>query len=164
LREITTPFGKGRVGVIGLAGSNDPNDYRLQTYGVGDSIALAASETWHITERTINFIGGLIVGRESKDQLAGPIGTGYIAGKVAEYGFVALINLAAVLSISIGLINLFPIPLLDGGHLMYYFAEALRGRPLSERVQEYGFRVGLAFVVGLMIFATFNDILNLTRG
>ena len=82
----------------------------------------------------------------------------------SEYGFVALINLAAVLSISIGLINLFPIPLLDGGHLMYYIAEALRGRPLSERVQEYGFRVGLAFVIGLMIFATFNDILNLTRG
>ena len=73
-------------------------------------------------------------------------------------------HLAAVLSISIGLINLFPIPLLDGGHLMYYIAEALRGRPLSERVQEYGFRVGLAFVIGLMIFATFNDILNLTRG
>ena len=164
LREIKTPFGKGRVGIIGLNGSADPNDYKLKTYGVVDSVGLAVAETWHISERTIAFIGGLIMGRESHDQLAGPIGTGYIAGKVAEYGFVALINLAAVLSISIGLINLFPIPLLDGGHLMYYIAEALRGRPLSERVQEYGFRVGLAFVIGLMIFATFNDILNLTRG
>jgi regulator of sigma E protease len=74
---------------------------------------------------------------------------------------VALIHLAAVLSISIGLLNLFPIPLLDGGHLLFYAFEALRGRPLSERMQEYGFRVGLALVIMLMVFATWNDIVHL---
>jgi len=76
-------------------------------------------------------------------------------------GFVALVNLAAVLSVSIGLLNLFPVPLLDGGHLMFYAIEALRGRPLSEKAQEMGFRIGLALVVMLMIFATFNDIIHL---
>ena len=80
---------------------------------------------------------------------------------LATAGFVALIHLAAVLSISIGLLNLFPIPLLDGGHLLFYAIEALRGRPLSDRAQELGFRIGLAIVLLLMIFATFNDILHL---
>jgi len=80
---------------------------------------------------------------------------------VATLGLVALIHLAAVLSVSIGLLNLFPIPLLDGGHLLFYGIEAIRGRPLSERAKEIGFRIGLAIVVMLMIFATFNDILRL---
>ena len=79
-----------------------------------------------------------------------------MSGQVASLGFVALIHLAAVLSVSIGLLNLFPIPLLDGGHLLFYAIEALRGRPLSERAQEVGFRIGLAIVVMLMIFATFQ--------
>ena len=79
---------------------------------------------------------------------------------VATLGFVALIHLAAVLSVSIGLLNLFPIPLLDGGHLLFYSIEATRGRPLSERAQEIGFRIGLAIVVMLMIFATYNDIIH----
>jgi regulator of sigma E protease len=81
---------------------------------------------------------------------------------LAKIGFVALIHLVGVLSVSIGLLNLFPIPLLDGGHLLFYAIEALRGRPLSERAQEVGFRIGLAIVVMLMIFATFNDIVHLT--
>ena len=84
-----------------------------------------------------------------------------MSGQVATIGFVALIHLAAVLSVSIGLINLFPIPLLDGGHLLFYVIEAARGRPLSERAQEVGFRIGLAIVLMLMIFATFNDIVHL---
>jgi regulator of sigma E protease len=108
-------------------------------------------------------LAGLVVGKESFDQVTGPIGTGYIAGKVATFGFGALMNLAAVLSVSIGLINLVPIPLLDGGHLLFYLIEAIKGRPLSERVQEVGFRLGLVFVVTLMLFTTFNDLLNLVR-
>lgn len=164
LRELKTPFGKAKIGMVGLVGTNNPDDWKIQSYGPLDSLRLAVAETWFISERTLNYIGGLFMGRESLDQVSGPIGTGFIAGKVAEIGFVALMNLAAVLSISIGLINLFPIPLLDGGHLLYYIAEALRGKPLSERIQEIGFRVGLAFVVALMLFATFNDILHLTGG
>jgi regulator of sigma E protease len=80
---------------------------------------------------------------------------------VATVGFVALMNLSAILSVSIGLLNLFPVPLLDGGHLLFYGIEAARGRPLSERAQEIGFRIGLALVLMLMIFATFNDIIHL---
>ena len=94
--------------------------------------------------------------------LGGPIRIAQISGQVASIGFVALIHLAGVLSVSIGLLNLFPIPLLDGGHLLFYAIEATRGRPLSERAQEVGFRIGLAIVVMLMIFATFNDIVHLT--
>ena len=84
-----------------------------------------------------------------------------VSGQVATVGIVALVHLTAVLSVSIGLLNLFPIPLLDGGHLLFYAIEALRGRPLSERAQEMGFRFGLAVVLMLMIFATYNDILHL---
>jgi regulator of sigma E protease len=107
-------------------------------------------------------MGGVIVGREAADQLGGPIRIAQVSGQVATAGFVALLHLAAVLSVSIGLLNLFPVPLLDGGHLLFYGIEAVRGRPLSERAQEVGFRIGLAIVLMLMIFATFNDIVHLT--
>ena len=95
------------------------------------------------------------------DQVGGPLRIAQISGQVATIGLTALIHLAAVLSISIGLLNLFPVPLLDGGHLLFYAVEAVRGRPLSERAQEMGFRIGLALVLMLMVFATYNDILHL---
>jgi regulator of sigma E protease len=114
-----------------------------------------------VVERTMTYLGGVIAGRESADQLGGPIRIAQVSGQVATVGMVALVHLTAVLSVSIGLLNLFPIPLLDGGHLLFYAAEAIRGKPLSERVQELGFRVGLALVLMLMIFATFNDITHL---
>ena len=164
LRVIETPFGQNRVGLIGLNASSDPKDWTVKTYGVTESFSLATAETWYVSERTVSYIVGLFAGRESFKQVSGPIGTGYVAGEVAKQGFVALLGLAAILSISIGLINLFPIPLLDGGHLLYYLFEALRGRPMTERFQEYGFRIGLAFVVMLMVFATFNDVLHLAGG
>ena len=94
-----------------------------------------------------------------RDKAGGDIECAIVLGS----GFGAVLNLAAILSISIGLLNLFPIPLLDGGHLMFYAIEALRGRALNERAQEYGFRVGLAIVCGLMIFATYNDLARITR-
>src|SRR6185312_14247775 len=106
-------------------------------------------------------IGGVIVGREAADQLGGPIRIAQVSGQVATLGFIPILHLAAVLSVSIGLLNLFPIPLLDGGHLLFYAIEAVRGRPLSERAQEVGFRIGLAIVLMLMIFATYNDLLHL---
>jgi len=104
----------------------------------------------------------VIVGREAAEQLGGPIRIAQVSGQVATVGFVALMNLSAILSVSIGLLNLFPVPLLDGGHLLFYGIEAVRGKPLSERAQEMGFRIGLALVLMLMIFATFNDIIHLT--
>jgi regulator of sigma E protease len=163
LRVMETPLGKNRIGLIGLNGSTRAEDWQVLKFGPLESLAQGAQETWYVGERTLSFLAGLVVGKESFDQVTGPIGTGYIAGKVATFGFGALMNLAAVLSVSIGLINLVPIPLLDGGHLLFYLIEAIKGRPLSERVQEVGFRLGLVFVVTLMLFTTFNDLLNLVR-
>ena len=120
-----------------------------------------SQETWYVIERTLAYVGGLIAGRESADQLGGPIRIAQLSGQVAGVGLVALLNLAAVLSISIGLLNLFPVPMLDGGHLVFYGVEAARGRPISERAQEMFFRIGLALVLMLLVFATWNDIVHL---
>ena len=108
----------------------------------------------------MGYLGKLATGHASPDQLSGPLGIAKISGDMAELGFFALINLAALISVSIGLINLFPIPVLDGGHLLYYACEAVMGRPLGERAQEVGFRLGLAFVLCLMLLATFNDLVR----
>jgi regulator of sigma E protease len=151
-----------RVGQLGIAGGYEPADMRSIKYGLFGALSNGVGETWFVVDRTLTYIGGVVTGSESTDQLGGPIRIAQVSGQVATAGIVALIHLAAVLSISIGLLNLFPILLLDGGHLMFYAIEAVRGRPLSDRAQEYGFRVGLAIVLLLMIFATFNDILHLT--
>ena len=158
LTELKDNFGNvHRIGVLGITGARgDPVKVDPLT-----AVKLGVEETWFVVERTLSYIGGVVVGKESADQLGGPIRIAQVSGQVATAGFVALIHLAAVLSISIGLLNLFPIPLLDGGHLLFYAVEAVRGRPLSDRAQELGFRIGLAIVLLLMIFATFNDILHL---
>jgi regulator of sigma E protease len=164
LRELTDRFGNTqRVGVLGITrNATGPEDIVTETFSVPAAFWLATKETWFVTERTLSYLGAVIVGRESADQLGGPIRVAEVSAQVATIGFVALINLAAILSISIGLINLFPIPMLDGGHLVFFAFEAIRGRPLSERVQEIGFRIGLAAVLMLMIFATWNDIIHLS--
>ncbi len=164
LRVLETPFGKNRVGLIGLNGSARPEDWTIQHFNPLESVEQGVLETWYIGERTVSMIAGLIAGSEPLDQVSGPIGTGYLAGKVAAFGFAALMNLAAVLSVSVGLLNLLPIPMLDGGHLLFQAIEALKGRPLSERVQEYGFRLGFVFVLALMLFTTINDLQKLLRG
>jgi regulator of sigma E protease len=163
LKELSTPLGKTRLGLLGVEAGSHHEDWRTEHYGLLGSIRLAGQETWYVTDRTMTYVGRLFAGRESPDQLSGVIGTAQVAGEMAKLGLAALLNLAAILSISIGLLNLFPIPLLDGGHLMFYAIEALRGRALNERAQEYGFRLGLAIVCGLMIFATYNDLARITR-
>ena len=162
LRELKDNFGNvHRLGVLGISRSMAPGDIKTEKVGPLRAVVMGAQETWFVVDRTLSYIGGVFTGREAADQLGGPIRIAQVSGEVASAGFVALIHLTAVLSISIGLLNLFPIPLLDGGHLLFYGIEAVRGRPLSERAQEVGFRIGLAIVVMLMIFATFNDILHL---
>lgn len=162
LREMKDNFGNvHRIGVLGIERSQTANEPGMQTLPIGQALAAGAGETWFVIERTLAYLGKVVVGSEKADQLGGPIRIAQISGQVATVGFVALVNLAAVLSVSIGLLNLFPVPLLDGGHLLFYGIEAIRGRPLSERAQEMGFRIGLALVVMLMIFATFNDIIHL---
>jgi regulator of sigma E protease len=162
LSEQTDRFGNvHRIGMLGIGRSATNADIVTQRFTVPQAIWLGTQETWFVVERTVGYIGGVISGRESPDQLGGPIRVAQVSGQVATLGFLALINLAAILSVSIGLINLFPIPMLDGGHLLYYAVEVVRGKPLSERAQEMGFRLGLALVILLMLFATWNDILHL---
>ena len=163
VREVEVPgFGKQRMGLLGIQGSRDPADLRFVRYGPLESLALGAQETWSVVDRTFNYLGKLVTGRESAQQLSGPIGIMRVSGEVASMGGIGpLVSLVAILSVSIGLINLFPIPLLDGGHLLFYAVEAVRGRPMSDRAQEIGFRIGLAIVVMLMLFATWNDIVHL---
>jgi regulator of sigma E protease len=162
LKEMKDNFGNlHRIGVLGITRSMAPGDLKTERSPPLTALRLGVEETWFVIDRTLSYIGGVIVGREATDQLGGPIRIAQVSGQVASAGFVALLHLAAVLSVSIGLLNLFPVPLLDGGHLLFYAIEAVRGKPLSERAQELGFRIGFAIVVMLMIFATFNDILHL---
>jgi regulator of sigma E protease len=130
-------------------------------YGPLQALGAASERTGQIIALSLQGIGQLIMGRGHLDQLQGPVGIAQITGKVAQWGLLPFLSLIAVLSVSIGLINLFPIPLLDGGHLLYYACEAVLGRPLGERVQDVGFRLGLVLVLGLMILATWNDIARL---
>ncbi|NJN37244.1 MAG: hypothetical protein HC794_09660 [Nitrospiraceae bacterium] len=121
-----------------------------------------SSSSWFIVSRTFDYLGKLITGREKADQLSGVIHIAEVSGHVASTGgLVSLLTLAAVLSVSIGLMNLFPVPMLDGGHLVFYAFEALTGRPLSERIQEYAFRAGIALVLMLTVFVTWNDIMRI---
>ncbi len=162
LKELKDNFGNvHRLGILGISRSTAAGDVKTEHMGLFAAVAAGAEETWFVVDRTLSYIGGVFAGREAADQLGGPIRIAQVSGQVATAGFAALMHLTAVLSVSIGLLNLFPIPLLDGGHLLFYGIEAARGRPLSERAQEVGFRIGLAIVVMLMIFATFNDILHL---
>jgi regulator of sigma E protease len=162
LREEKDIFGNvHRIGLLGIKRSPAPGDVKYQPVSPPRAVLLGAQETWFVVDKTLEYIGKVIVGRESANQLGGPIRIAQMSGQVASIGLAALIHMAAVLSVSIGLLNLFPIPLLDGGHLLFYSIEALRGRPLSERAQEVGFRIGFAIVLMLMIFATFNDIVHL---
>jgi regulator of sigma E protease len=163
LHEDKDIFGNvRRIGLLGIKRSPAPGDIKYQPVSPPQAMWLGVQETWFVVDKTLTYIGKVVIGREAANQLGGPIRIAQMSGEVASISFVALIHLAAVLSVSIGLLNLFPIPLLDGGHLLFYSIEAMRGRPLSERAQEVGLRIGFAIVIMLMIFATFNDIVHLT--
>lgn len=161
-REMTDRFGNTqKIGMIGIVSNNEAGNLRLLEFGIVESVGEAVGETWYVTTRTLGYLADIITGKQSADQLGGPIRIAKVSGDVATLGIAALINLAAILSISIGLLNLFPIPMLDGGHLVFYLYEAIRGKPLSEGAQEIGFRIGLAAVLMLMVFATWNDVTQL---
>lgn len=162
-QETTDVFGNTiRRGLLGIRRSASPDDWVLKKHDPLTALWLGTKETYFVISRTLYYLYEVVTGREKADQLGGPIRIAQVSGQVASAGFLALMNLAAILSVSIGLINLFPIPMLDGGHLLFYAIEAVRGRPLSERSQEIGFRIGLALVLMLMIFATWNDLIHLT--
>ncbi|MCL2384943.1 MAG: RIP metalloprotease RseP [Alphaproteobacteria bacterium] len=161
--DVSTAFGETRVGILGVQSQGRPENWHVQHYGFAGSFQHACSETWYVIARTGSYIKGLFTGTESTDQLSGPIRIAEVSGAMAKIGLAAVFNLAAILSISVGMLNLLPIPLLDGGHLFYYAVEAVRGKAMNDKAQQFGFRIGLMLVTSLLIFTTYNDILRLTR-
>jgi len=161
-QEITDRFGNTfKIGLLGIKRSASPDDWTLERHDPLTAFVMGVKECYFVVSRSLGYLYDVIKGREDADQLGGPLRIAQVSGQVATAGFLALLNLAAIISVSIGLINLFPIPMLDGGHLLFYGIEAVRGKPLSESTQEIGFRIGLAFVLMLMIFATWNDLIHL---
>ncbi|GLQ09407.1 zinc metalloprotease [Devosia yakushimensis] len=158
--ETQDRFGNNqRIGRIGVSRTIDEADVTLYRPGPVEAVGMTFEEIRFIVQRTGAFLGDFFVGRGDVEQLGGPVRVAKVSGQVATLGVVALINLTALLSLNIGIFNLLPVPMLDGGHLLYYLVEAVRGRPLSMRVQEIGFRFGFALVLALMVFTLFNDTL-----
>ena len=156
--ETEDQFGNAmELGRIGVVGTRDSGNFRVERYGPFAAIGQGALQSWHIVVSTYDYIVNVFAGRMRADQIGGPVRVASMAGQMASLGIVAFANFAAILSVSVGLFNLLPVPMLDGGHLMFYAIEAVRGRPLSARVQEFAFRVGLFLVLALMVFATWND-------
>ncbi|MGI9371368.1 MAG: RIP metalloprotease RseP [Hyphomicrobiales bacterium] len=156
--EVDDGFGnKVRRALLGISRKH-AGDSVSERYGPIKALGYGVDQTWFIIKSTFTFLYGVIAGREDVKQLGGPVKILDMSSKVAEYGITALVGWIALLSVSIGLINLFPIPILDGGHLLYYAIEAVRGKPLSAKMQDFGFRVGMAFILMLMLFVTYNDV------
>lgn len=158
--ETQDRFGNNhRIGMIGVRNQAvQEADIELYKPGPIEAVGMTFEEIRFIIDRTAAFLGDFFVGRGDVRQLGGPVKVAEVSGEVATLGVIAFINLIAMLSLNIGIFNLLPVPMLDGGHLLYYIVEAIRGRPLSQRVQELGFRFGLALVLSLTLFTFVNDI------
>jgi regulator of sigma E protease len=147
-----------KIAVIGVVNSQEVGQPRLIEYSPASAVTEAVRETWHVVERTGQFLSRFVVGREDRCQLGGPVRIADMAGKAAALGFEWLVQLVALLSVGIGILNLLPIPPLDGGHLAFYAVEAVKGRPVSERAMEAVYRVGFMLVLGFMGFVFWNDL------
>jgi regulator of sigma E protease len=157
-REDEDRFGNTyRIGFLGVTGGAR----QFVRHGVFTAAGRAFKETYSLSVSTLTAVGQMIAGTRTADDLGGPLRIAQMSGEVAQVGVVSLIWFLAVLSINLGLVNLFPVPVLDGGHLLFYAAEAIRGKPLGPKAQAVGFQIGLALVVGLMVFATWNDLMHL---
>ncbi len=156
--ELVDNFGnRQKIGLMGVT----RRGIEYVQHNLLTSVWAAGKETLQLSVATLEAIGQIIVGARSVEELGGPLRIAQMSGQMAETGLIAVLWFMAVLSINLGLINLFPIPLLDGGHLLFYIIEFVQGRPLGERAQEYGFRIGIALVFSLMLFVTFNDLVQL---
>ena len=144
--------------MIGIRLSILNNEFEKQPLGPSKAIYYSVKEVWFVTVTSLNYLGKMLTGSADSSQLGGPIRIAKITGQVAEHGIIPFLNIMAYISISLGFINLFPIPMLDGGHLMFYFFEKLLGKPLSQKTQEGFFRIGLFLLISLMFFVTFNDL------
>jgi len=164
LVETESRFGTAKIARLGIRGASDRSTVVVKSYGPVEAVGQSFKETYFWLKQPIIFIGELVSGRASADQLGGPVRIAQMSKEVASIGIPELLRWTAIISISIGLINLFPIPVLDGGHLVFYGIEAIRGRPLNEKAQEIGFRIGMALVLMLMVFVTWNDVTQLLGG
>lgn len=167
--------GEQKLGSLGIRPAQGRDDYIQIHYGPIDAVARGTERTWRTLETTIYYLGRMITGQVHADELRGPLGIATVTKNVAALGAdgadgmldtifrssLNLLQLAALISVSIGFMNLLPVPVLDGGHLMFYAYEAVARRPLAAKVQAAGYRVGLALVLGLMLFATWNDLQRL---
>ena len=167
--------GEQKIGVLGISSPAQMGERTVRRYGPIEAIAGGVERTWRVLTTTVYYLGRVVTGRESADQLGGPLRIAQASGQVAQSGAqgapdigtmllgsgVALLGLTAVLSVGIGFMNLLPVPILDGGHLVFYAYEAVARRPLAAKVQAAGYRVGLALLLGLMLFATWNDLQQL---
>jgi regulator of sigma E protease len=156
LVEETDRLGRHQMGQLGIRGGGTKYVKR----DPASAVVRAVGETWNLSTATLDAMWQMVIGKRSTDELGGPLKIAKLSGEVIQLGIGPLLWFMAVLSINLGLINLFPVPVLDGGHLLFYAAEAIRGKPLGQRAQEYGFRVGLALVLTLMVFATWNDVFH----
>lgn len=162
LKEVKDTFGNThRIGQLGIQYNARAEDARSTPVGSLEAVKIGTEQAWFIVTGTFKFIASVFSGAGSSEDVGGPLRIAQMSGQAASLGFQFVLQLCAALSVSIGLLNLFPVPLLDGGHLLFYMVEAVRGRPLSDRAQEMGFRIGLGLVLMLMVFATYNDILHL---
>jgi regulator of sigma E protease len=160
-REIHDKDAQGKdVSFVGL-GMRSSGESTIRHLSIGESFVSANVDVYKATVGTLKGLWQMVAGERSSEEVGGVLRIAKMSGDVAQYGLISFIAFAAALSVNLGLINLFPVPLLDGGHLAYYAIEAVRGRPLGERAQEFGLKVGLALVLSLMLFATWNDLVYL---
>jgi regulator of sigma E protease len=150
---VAAPAG-GRIGRLGV--SSGPTEYR--PVGLTGAIAAGADQTWYVVVQTARGLWQVITGQRGASELGGTLRIAQLSGEVAKLGIGTFVNFIAVLSVNLGLLNLLPIPLLDGGHLLFYALEAIRGRPLPARAQEYGFRLGFGVILTLVAFSVVNDL------
>ena len=144
--------------MVGIKLSPYKNEINHKKLGPAQALIQSVGEVYFVTSSTLKYLGSMLVGKGDSSQLGGPIRIAKISGQVAEFGIIPFLSMMAYISISLGLINLFPIPMLDGGHLMFYGIEKVLGRPLSQKTQEGFFRIGMFLLLSLMFFATFNDL------
>ena len=149
-----------KIGYLGVVPKSDsyPKEYLFELrYGVVDALGQSLQRSWNLVVLSFDMIGKLLTGDISVKNLSGPISIAQGAGSSAQYGLVYFLGFLALISINLGIINLLPLPVLDGGHLFYYLVEIVTGKPVSEKIQEIGFKFGTLALLGLMSIALFND-------
>jgi len=156
---IDSRGGAAPVGMLGVRSAAMPQEF--ESVGPVGAVVGGVARTWDVTTQTLGGLWQMITAQRGTEELGGPLRIAQLSGQVAQLGIVSLVTFIAVLSVNLALINLFPIPVLDGGHLLFYLAEAIRGRPLPPKAQEYGMRIGLGLILLLFIFATWNDLTHL---